>query len=440
MGRKLKAVCPQVIAHTCDPQTDFDTVIEVHSLCDNDDTTAHGSHVARNNNYRDSTGSFSCSGYESLVRFQTRRGATYLVLVTGFNATATGVFKLYIDQPENYECSAPTWVDSYKTVVDGNTSLATPSLGNCQKGLRQGLWYQMKTRYSYMYELSTCFEHITNFPTVVELYKSCGICVPPPCDEMGGQECTGIVDDKSCAPMSHLSFVEQKEDQIYFIFVTGVDHASGNFRLAIHERLPSASSSDVQVLSSSSVVRVLSSSSVAQPPSSSSLAQLSSSSGAQLPSSSSRAQPLSSSSEEHQLSSSSAVLLSSSQQESSSASKAQPASSSSEVLSSTSSRASEEQPPLSSGVLRASNSSEDTNGDTHTGAIIFFCIAGPVVCLLCTICIVAGVGFCYHRTCSHNMYAPLLGSQKADSSYTPSSHLTSSNPSITSCYTRSYDS
>lgn len=77
----------KVIAHTCNAQTDFDTMIEVYSSCSSSSSDSDDSCITYNDDYSGSSG--SC-GLASLVSWSTDAGTYYWIFVTGRSYLSMG--------------------------------------------------------------------------------------------------------------------------------------------------------------------------------------------------------------------------------------------------------------------------------------------------------------------------------------------------------------
>eukprot|EP01105_Mastigella_eilhardi_P002158 TRINITY_DN1258_c0_g1_i2.p1 TRINITY_DN1258_c0_g1~~TRINITY_DN1258_c0_g1_i2.p1 ORF type:complete len:446 (+),score=19.82 TRINITY_DN1258_c0_g1_i2:64-1338(+) len=184
----------------------------------------------------------------------------------------------------NYRCDTATTVVSFPYLDSGDTSYASASYGDCLGTARNGFWYQMEAMRGYEYEISTCF-NTTKISTQLEFYAECR--------DYCGKLCTLILDDLSCSPQSHVTFVEKLQSQIYFIFVSGEGDATGFISLGIYKTLAGHSSSEIEPSSSSIATPVESSSSGSGSSSSSSTIPVGpSSSGSATPIQSSSSSPV----------------------------------------------------------------------------------------------------------------------------------------------------
>jgi hypothetical protein len=226
----------KMAASTCTDETDYDTIMDLYTSCDQ---TAQC--VATNDDAQ------NC-GTSSKILWNSVLGQHYLLLVTGYRG-AHGVYEIEVfdeEAPDNSFCSQaiPIPAAKFPYMTEGITTYAKPSNGSCHHGVIPGVWYSMPGTGRWM-TLSTCFE-ATTYQTMIDVYKGC--------TGDSGVSCITVDDANdyvACPPKSEIKFAAETGTN-YWIFVSGrveAESPTGFFRMAILEGdpinpvLPSESSS-----------------------------------------------------------------------------------------------------------------------------------------------------------------------------------------------------
>jgi len=201
-------------AHTCNDETDFDTVISVHSSCNFEEDTC----VATNDD--------SC-GRHSVVTFETEAGKDYYIFVTGSDKQR-GPFVLSVLEvgfSGHGVCTDSVEVDSIPFTYHGSTKLVKSSYSHCQNKDRRGLWFHIKRVQTELLAM-TCDDNVGFSDTAIDVFSDCSQ------TEQVGTQCVGTNDDY-CG-LNAAVVLPSKEDG-YYIFVSGtsMEFEGQNFTLTI---------------------------------------------------------------------------------------------------------------------------------------------------------------------------------------------------------------
>jgi len=223
----------KIVATTCDPHTDLDTVLELYNHCPDASDPHHEYCLDANDD------SPSCNR-ASEIEWLSEKGAYYWIFVTGFSSN-TGIFVLKIYEKvsmPNAKCNTAVGVRSLPYYDFGLTTYCDMCNASCTPRARKGNWYEIVGN-DHWVTISTCNIE-TDFATEIEVYLACNS------DYGSGEICVNHNHDYKCSPKTEITFAAVK-DQLFFIFVTGVDEAvmsEGFFGVTITEgdKLPSHSS------------------------------------------------------------------------------------------------------------------------------------------------------------------------------------------------------
>eukprot|EP00727_Mastigamoeba_balamuthi_P002203 m51a1_g11980 putative C-tail anchored protein (993) ;mRNA; r:856815-860869 len=226
---KLEGTGQRVVASLCDEDTSFDTVIAVF---DND--------CSANCSAFDDDG---CGGKRSKVTFDTRKGRSYYIFVSGFGSD-TGEFVLVltpVETPKNTKCQDATVVRDlpYAALGDTTQSPALPRRCGPTNTTGAGLWYKL-TGHGGHVKVHTCDEDMT-LDTYIEVYT--GGCAA----DGGALKCLTYNDD-SCGVKSEVTFFAVPTAD-YWIFISGYGaQAKGKFVVQMEDMDPNENSRCVNAI------------------------------------------------------------------------------------------------------------------------------------------------------------------------------------------------
>jgi len=217
----------KIVATTCDPNTGYDTLLELYDHCPSETEPGHNPCMRTNDDNP------ACSR-SSEIEWASNSGQYYWIFVTGF-AGSTGIFVLNIYEKAsmiNAQCQNAVGIRSLPYYDYGMTTYCDVSQAECKKSVRKGNWYKFNGN-DHWVTLSTCNKE-TDFATEIEVYLGC--------NDDGGKICVAHNHDYSCSPKTEITFAALK-DEVFYIFITGADDtvmAEGFFGLTVTqgERLP----------------------------------------------------------------------------------------------------------------------------------------------------------------------------------------------------------
>jgi hypothetical protein len=208
-----------LIVSTCSEQTIFETQVTVFqgdSSCDNLECVEEYDYVRE---FGESDELLSC-GRESIIRFPTRAGREYYILVSGDGFEEFGNFGLTIGA-ENDICQGAIELFADNSIILGSTIEASiDGVVTCGEFIiSPGVWYQVYGQGSRM-TASTCNSN-TEYETEIFIYR--GSC--------GRLECVEEVEYTPCGSQSTVSWTPSFEGELNYIFVHG--YGAGTFGLSI---------------------------------------------------------------------------------------------------------------------------------------------------------------------------------------------------------------
>jgi len=206
---KLTGTGHPFVAHTCNQNTNYDSVIAVYGGCD--DESGAEQCITYNNDacYR-----------QSIVNWQSDAGSPYWIFVTGFN-NARGRFTLAIEErsmnPYSH-CYEPIVITALPFYFNGRTDYLETTYSECRhEELQHSLFFRMQGANRKVI-VTTCTSSATVNDSLIEVYSECNGQSSP--EHPGsGRTCVAYNDDY-CGLGAQVVFFATSDS--YFIAVSSV--------------------------------------------------------------------------------------------------------------------------------------------------------------------------------------------------------------------------
>jgi len=205
-------------AQTCNTATDFNSLVEVYTDCDQ--SSGMGTTCLKYND--------DACGTHSLVEWRTMMNSDYYIFVTGATVDDRGNFEITFEtrEPKEYgTCRGAIEVTKVPFTYTGST-IATPLFTSvCSQRNSNGVFFHLTNKERQRVLISTC-ESITQDDTVIDVYADCDEDTALP------TRCVAWNDDY-CGLGAAVSVSAQSDD--YYVFVSGTDYLYNgiNFTLTI---------------------------------------------------------------------------------------------------------------------------------------------------------------------------------------------------------------